>query len=587
MEQSADFTQIIRAFRDQVSIKPWKKFSAPEDNGSPRETTNRFRKQGLESQNDKASRLKNPPQELKRPEECVETTHREQKLHDMIVENPVLLHTPELYAGGLYLDSILNKQDLGFFRKNDFGFITAQGYTIKITLVEIEQAAKRVFHNKLEDRTKFRSETKGAIAQVKQWQEKLRAPSRQKSFLANLKPLFDHYPLELFSEDEEPLPNVTIEFSYMLVVGNERPTYHQHQTLIDDLYINDNILFMTYPMMIEQVEKCPYPKNVLTIGALGVSLKTLHRPASLGHGLMPLSLPIEDPFGIKIAGLGHHLQQPSELAMAPGMLKKAFYRSGGFCEKPGCGHPLITDLGVQARLCPIYNAFDDDYLLVRTQYELNNVALTCPSHNPVEFNNGVRFAIGKEHPLNAAMKKRGPYRHELDVAANLFCESWIKGIPESVVAALEVDAVRDAALVEQIKVCALALRSLPRLSEAVLRNIVEVHYGAQYASKLNRSPELIDSNSAWRFLFKAGLIRINHKAKAGDEIEPTIFSRELIELIEKKFHKYSFFGFAYLCSASEKSLTRYMKRAKEEVVIQDFAYGKHLAPQFSPSHGRF
>lgn len=587
MEDSRDLTKIISAFRVQTCVKRWKKSDINSSDIVKKDPQNTYTQKGLKSQRAKSGRHASPLPEKSEQIASPEVSHVEQKLHEMIVANPVLLHTPELYAGGLYMDSILNKQDLGFFRKNDFGYITAQGYTIKITLVEIEQAAKRVFHNKLEDRTKFRSETLGAIAQVKQWQDKLRAPSRQKAFLSNLKPLFDHYPLELFSEDEEPLPRVTIEFSYMLVVGNERPIYDQHQALIDDLYINDNILFMTYAMMIEQVEKCPYPKNVLTIGAPGVSLKTLHRPESLGHGLMPLSLPLSDPFGIKLAGLGHPLQQPHELVRAPGMLKKAFYRSKGLCEKPGCGNPLITNSGIQARLCPIYNNIDDNYHLVRTRYELNNVALTCPSHNPMEFNDGARFIIGKEHPLNTTMKKRGPYRHELDVAASLFCEGWIKGIPESVVAALEVDAVQDGALVEQINLCALALRSLPILSERVLRNIVEIHYGARHARKLDRSPALIESNPEWRFLFKAGLIRINHKAKAGSEVEPTIFSRELVEWIEKKFHKFSSFGFIFLCSASEKGLSQYMKRARKEMVSQDFAYGKHPVQPFSPSHGRF
>jgi hypothetical protein len=565
MEQSDDFTQVIRAFRDQVSIKPWKKFAAPEDKGTSRETTNRFRKQGLESRNGKPGWLNNPPTKPHQQEVFVETSHVEQKLHDMIVANPVLLHTPELYAGGLYLDSILNKQDLGFFRKNDFGYITVQGYTIKITLVEIEQSAKLVFHNKLEDRSKFRSETEKAVGQVKQWQDKLRSISRQKAFLANLKPLFDHYPLALFSDDEEPLPQVKLEFSYVLVVGNERPTHRQHHDLIDDLYVSHNILFMTYPMMIELVEQAPQQKNVLTIGAPGAVVKTLHQPDSLGpdpHN--GLGRAIDDPFGIRLAGLGHSYYLTLEHVMNPGHIKQAFYRSEGICEKPGCVNSLLSDVGISATMMPIYNAYGQKSAGLKIM-ERNNTALCCPFHTRLSFNDGERIALGDFHPLSHAMQKRGAYRADLDIAGTRYMNAWVEGIPDQLIAALEINPIKEPDLAEQIRGCALALRSLPIWSQNLLEKIVRDYYCARYANYIDRSIQALHKNRNFDTLLRAGLIRINTKAEGGKEIEPTILSRALIERIDTLFGERAMFAYSYLFTASASGIAKELFRLRRKI----------------------
>lgn len=565
MEQSGDFTQVIRAFRDQVSIKPWKKFAAPEDKGASRETTNRFRKQGLESQNEKPGRVKNPPTRPHQQEECVETSHVEQKLHDMIVANPVLLHTPDLYAGGLYLDSILNKQDLGFSRKNDFGYITVQGYTIKITLVEIEQSAKLVFHNKLEDRSKFRCETEKAVGQVKQWQDKLKSTSRQKAFLANLKPLFDHYPLALFSDDEEPLPQVKLEFSYVLVVGNERPTHRQHQDLIDDLYVTHNILFMTYPMMIELVEQAPQQKNVLTVCAPGVAIKTLHQPESLGPAPHNgLGRAIDDPFGIRLAGLGHSHSLTFKHVMNPGHIKQVFYRAGGVCEKPGCSNSLVSDVGTRATMMPIYNAYGPKSTSLRIM-ERNNTALCCPFHTRLNFNDGERIALGDPHPLGNSMKKSGAYRAHLDIAGTRYMNAWVKGIPDQLIAALEINPIREPDLAEQIRSCALALSSLPKWPQILLQRIVRDYYRARYINPVDRSMQALKKNPNFDFLLRAGLIRVNTKAQAGKEIEPTIFSRALIERIDKLFGERAMFAYPYLFTASPGGIAKELFRLRRKV----------------------
>ncbi|WP_447902983.1 Shedu anti-phage system protein SduA domain-containing protein [Pseudomonas serbica] len=197
--------------------------------------------------------------------------HHEKHLQKAIIDNPFLLHTPELYAGGLYLDSLLNQLRLPFSRITDFCYLTTQERTIKITLVEIEQSAKRVFTRDVLGGKYFHKDTTDAIDQVKDWQKHLHADCHRSSLLANLSRLFVNYPLQLFLPSGDPHPLTRIELSYLLIVGNEMPNEKQ-QELIDNLYVNDNILFMSYPMMLAIMNRDYRQKNVLSMKARAIEV---------------------------------------------------------------------------------------------------------------------------------------------------------------------------------------------------------------------------------------------------------------------------------------------------------------------------
>ena len=572
MNQSVDVAEIIASFKVLVNNKrPGRRYGNEARNLAIPEPRNAFKIKGKQSQSvEPLGRKLHEPREK---------GHLEHGLHTAIVTHPVLLHTPELYAGGLYLDSILNKLGLPFFRINDFGYITVQGSTVKITLVEIEQAAKPVFHNKITARHHFQSETEEAIGQVRQWQDKLKSESRKRTVLANLKPLFEHYPIELFDENEDPYPWVRIEFGYVLVVGNEIPSHDQHRDLIDDLYINENILFMTYPMMIGMVEQGPHHKNVLKIGAPGIEIITAQNPQSLGSDPQRLSRQSNDPFGIKLAGFGHPAYQPQENVMNPSNAKQAFYRSKGNCEKTGCINKVVSEHGIHAMLMPIYNAYGE-HSRGHRMTDAKNIALCCPMHTRLGFNDGERIALGDLHPLNHAMQKSGAYRHDLDIAGTQFMNDWIQGIPDALIEALDINPVTEQALTEQIKSCALALRSLPKWPQLLLENIAKDYYGARYATRIDRSKQAIEKNRNYRFLLRAGLIRVNPLSPPGKEIEPTIFSRELIERIDDTFGERAFFAFSNIFCANTPGLFRDLERARKGRVNLGFASGK---PQVSPS----
>ena len=103
------------------------------------------------------------------------------------------------------MDAIIDKLALPFRLVCDFCYITVQTRTIKITLVEIEQAAKKVFHNPLPKRNQFQCKTEEAICQVREWKTELRRASAREELLASLRHLFPHYPLDLFDLDGKQL----------------------------------------------------------------------------------------------------------------------------------------------------------------------------------------------------------------------------------------------------------------------------------------------------------------------------------------------------------------------------------------------
>jgi hypothetical protein len=566
MNQSVDVSEIISSFKVLVSNKrPGNRDRHAAHNQAAPEARNSYRKKGKQSQSAEplGRKLRDPR----------EKGHLEHGLHTAIVDHPVLLHTPDLYAGGLYLDAILNKLGLPFYRINDFGYITVQGSTIKITLVEIEQAAKPVFHSKIIDSHRFQSETEAAVDQVRQWKEKLQSKSRQHTVLANLKPLFEHYPVELFDKNEDPHLWVRIEFSYVLIVGDELPSNTQHRDLIDNLYINENILFMTYPMMLEIVERAPHHKNVLKIGAPGVEIITAQNPDSLGSdpGRL-LSRQASDPFGIKLAGFGHPSYRQQDEVMHPAHTKQAFYRSKGDCEKPGCLNKVVSDQGLNAMLMPIYNNYGERSKGHRMS-DYKNVALCCPYHTRLGFNDGERIALGDPHPLNHAIQKRGGYRHHLDMAGTQFIHTWIQGIPDALIQALEINPVTELALAEQIRSCAFALKSLPKWSRILLERIAKDFYGARYYSPIIRSQQALQDIPSYWFLLRAGLIRLNPMARPGKEVEPTIFSRELIEKIDSLFGDRALFAFSHLFWADAAGLSNELKRARKLKIKSAFSSG--------------
>ena len=564
MTESINQQQIIDTFERLVSTprSMLSEIKAKQAEPQVPEPRNRFKRKGLESQAGKKKPVRSAP-----PEKPVELTRDEHSIHKMIVDNPFLLHTPELFGGGLYLDSVLNKHRLPCNLIPDFAYITVQDRVVKITLVEIERSVKGVFHSRLSMRSTFRSETVEAINQVREWRAAMENDDMRRAFLRNLKPLFQNYPVGIFEPEGHVSNLARISLGYVLVVGSETVKTPIQQQMIDDLYLHEDIIFMTYPMMIEQLRGGIRAKNMLKVGPRGVSVETLGAPTQLLSKGPDVGLPREfdtDAYGIKMAGLGWALSGNARRASAvhPASIKQIFYRANGLCEQPGCSTKIIHEGMVQGRLRHLYNGIDD-LSDVETLSDTDHVLLMCHKHADA-FNEDQVFMLGRPHPLNEALKLRQPYRPLLDDDAYAFIGEWNDSKSHPILEALGIDASLEPELAQHVHLWSMAVASLPWVCQVKLSQIVRDHFDPKNSSNTDRSRWLAFRNRVFHYLWRAGVIRVNDSARAGKEIEPTVFSKALIDRVQQRFGNRSMAAINALCEASGWKLEQELKRAIRE-----------------------
>jgi hypothetical protein len=287
---------------------------------------------------------------FRRDRTCV---HDEHRLHQSFIKNPQLLYTPRLYAGGLFLDAVISKRQLSSEHIPDFLYITCQANVIKVTLVEIESSARRVFVN-IQGRERLHSDVNGPLHQVKSWQKVLSSSAERKASLLKLKRLFDCYPLRVF--DAEGLSDqIILQFDYVLIIGNEEPKSASQLELIEDVQREHGILFMTYPMMLQAARETRTQRNLLRLTQEGVIADSLQAGAALVHKVPTLTskspqtrvqianlrqLPDPDPYGMNMIGVGTLFLSKSRRDAyydLPNVRHRIFQRAEGRCELPGCG----------------------------------------------------------------------------------------------------------------------------------------------------------------------------------------------------------------------------------------------------------
>ena len=99
--------------------------------------------------------------------------HNEGLLHKAIEANPLLLRTPELYVGGLYLDSIITQHGLPNRLRPDFLYLTTQGSVIKLVFVEIKSSKFSVFDESYQFKGMFHNHTLEPLKQVREYRDRL------------------------------------------------------------------------------------------------------------------------------------------------------------------------------------------------------------------------------------------------------------------------------------------------------------------------------------------------------------------------------------------------------------------------------
>ncbi|MFG6204024.1 Shedu anti-phage system protein SduA domain-containing protein [Pseudomonas retamae] len=563
MYEQVDYAKAFSDFRKLIAItKPCKeKLSA----ATPIKISNAYRVRGEEF---KGRRTVSKGEEGRAKQ--LKEAHHEKHLHQAIVKHPFLLHTPELYAGGLYLETLINKFSLHKGHITDFLYVTVQDCTIRVTLVEIEQAAWRIFDKDALGKVTFHAETKKPFSQVADWQKELSSSFGREALLWKLQSIFKGYPYPIFSQGKNSKLSVRLDIGYVLIMGNELPKSQEQQQLIDQMYLDNNILFMTYPMMLAESERHVSARNVISVGTYGPTVKSACNPDALHPVFSFPGGDSFDPHGIKRYGLGHpNASHPSSIAQ-PRQLKKAFYRSQGLCEKDGCVASLFEAGEFVGDVVWIFNQISSDYNTRKRQKpsdDLDHCALACPLHSGMlSFNDGQWRYLGEPHPQKSQMSYRRAYRADLDTASQNFVRRRVKNISSDIVEALEIDQLNEPDLADQIHRCALALRSLPFYSKILIREILKDHYKSRCASRVDRSVEIAGKSLAWFFLRTFGLVECNPSAERYRQMEPTIFSKSLIDRIDLLFSSREFFAFAELCNASADGLRRELKRARDESV---------------------
>ncbi|WNF58078.1 Shedu anti-phage system protein SduA domain-containing protein [Pseudomonas sp. SG20052] len=321
-----------------------------------------------------------------------ENFHDENRLHRYLIKNPHLIFTPRLFLGGLYLNSIISKRQLSSEHIPDFCYITCQANIIKVTLVEIESSARKVFTRK-KGKDCLHSDINGPLRQVNEWKSELTFPAERQASLLKLKRLFEQYPYKIF-DDNGVKNNVFLRFDYLLVIGDKAPESDAQQQLLDNILHEQNILVMTYSMMIREARKSSQRNNMLRLNHGGVIADTLQNGQRLVHKVATLTsdasevrslicelkqLPDTDPHGLEMIGpgaifkrIGYHYTLYNPFGF-PDVQHMIFQRAGGRCEIPGCGLPIMNspeDIGFYVRRGP-------------QQFKASNgqaVVMVCASH---------------------------------------------------------------------------------------------------------------------------------------------------------------------------------------------------------------
>ena len=362
--------------------------------------------------------------------------HNENQIHDLIVDHPFLLFTPRLFEGGLFLESIISKlpicRQLAWMKKEsrvpDFVYLTISGEAIKVTLVEIESSEQQLFVKR--GSADLHSEARKGLAQVREWREWMQEKWARTYLLKTLSPLLSAYPYPLFHQDGGLSGFIHFDVDYLLVVGHDRPQTKASQAVLDRLYLEENIVVMSYPMMLEAAESQAHSANLLTCKDGQFRIHEVLTTSQLAYA-PSIALPHDyDGLQDHDAGNGedvfrkdrrifesmfalgrpygerkyvHQLPHPSaRLAIS--------LRSQGFCEYPECHREIVGPEGfVGMNLSLQWGEDAQDW-----QHATSQIML-CPAHHGIDERE--RWMLHNSAEMRKQLATCGPYDWRLDIAS--------------------------------------------------------------------------------------------------------------------------------------------------------------------------
>lgn len=409
----------------QLTYRP--KVVAPDPVTPPR-TRNALRLKGLARQGKQESLSCLTYRKKTRP-----PRHNENQIHDFLVDNPFLLFTPKLFEGGLFLDSIISRMPItrsGPMGKDerrvpDFVYLTLSGEAIKITLVEIESPAQRLFV-KQGARLDIHSDAMKGLEQVREWREWMQEPDTKSRLLGQVSSLLESYPYPLFDSNGAISPYISVEVDYFLVVGTDQPETLAERAVLDRIYVQDGIVVMSYPMMIEAVSERARPCNALKKQTKGFDAEHVWAPDKLlnyapgvrvpdyqGH----LEVVRDDKDRVQMMALGHpfgYRKRPDNLPHPSARLALSL-RCAGRCEYPGCDQILVGDDGFSGANIP-WRGEDD--MLTDSIRHVENQIMVCREHrDPPGYK---ELYLRRFNPAWASIARRkGGYDWRLDMASQV------------------------------------------------------------------------------------------------------------------------------------------------------------------------
>jgi hypothetical protein len=259
----------------------------------------------------------------------------------------------------------------------------------------------------------FHSDALEGLNQVRGWKTDIQNHrGGREDILKNLLPLFSKYPVTIFDKEGQLQSWIHIQIDYMLVVGRERPS-DKDQAMLDQLYRSENILMMTYPMMIDAIAHEIGYKNMLKRIGNHYRALEVHQPKQLlnkSDVYIPSNTPLQfdiqddDPDSIRFCGLGftHDEMEKPALLPHPCATREVLMRSCGVCEYPGCSNTL---LGARTALtyCGILGNPGNQHWSLH--------AVFCQDHFPQEHET-IQYTL-KEH-FEATLPVRGAFNSKID-----------------------------------------------------------------------------------------------------------------------------------------------------------------------------
>lgn len=530
----SDFLDIVY---DRVSLP--RKIAAKHTDQPPK-SNNRYRVLGRQNSEKGPSSAQNADAQSVKLARIQNNGHNEGPLHKAIEEHPFLLRTPELYSGGLYLDSILTERRLPSNLRPDFMYATAQGAVIKLVFVEIKSSKFNAFNDQYQHRNVFHDDTIKPLNQVRGYKRSLEKHGVINVLLQNLEVLFEHYPIRILDDNGALNPGIQIEMGFMLIMGADELNAPWKQKLIDKLYLREGILMMTYPMMMGEVGQENEVKNCLRVLTRSVEPVSIHKPdlllakvPSLSKGHDPLHDP--DPYGVTMAGLGWPRAgaQSRKEALHPQSLVSVFHRAQGQCERHDCVNPIVREGSFAGGLSSIYN-----FMKPRQPYLpnlINHMGLFCSEHCR-DVNEGERYPMDRLHPLRASLGLRRGYRFETDREREIFLKQAVAQRTEAFCSPLDIDSISHPDIYTHIGQRLAALTSLPIELHKKMSTIVSQYYGIDRPVHTYHQPLVdIEQDHDVQRLLQAGMIELEAAEGGSTRIRPTVIDQALIQVILEKF----------------------------------------------------